>query len=133
VTESDLVFDTWAWWECLRETPVGSSLWDRFVRHGGYRVHTSAISFGELAARLDSEGSADRIGDVCSSIRRVSHVWDVTPDLAQDAGRQRARLRQSSSSASLADAIVLATAQRAGARIVSADPAFAAIPRTIDR
>jgi hypothetical protein len=40
----------------------------------------------------------------------MSHVWDLTADIAQDAKRARAGLRAASASAGLADAIILVTA-----------------------
>lgn len=131
MTESDLVFDTWAWWEYLHETVLGASLRTRFVSSEQYRLHSSAITLGELSARLQSDGVAERIASTCGAVRRMSHIWDVTADIAQEAGLARAKLRQASPSASLADAIILVTAQRAGARIVSADPAFRDVPGVV--
>jgi predicted nucleic acid-binding protein len=133
VSESDILFDTWAWWEYLHQTAVGKSLRDRYAADRRFRLHTSAISLGELSARLQLDGAADRIATACGAIRRMSHVWDVTADIAQEAGPARARLREASEFASLADAIILVTAQRAGARIVSADPAFRDIPGVVSR
>jgi predicted nucleic acid-binding protein len=131
VTESNALFDTWAWWEYLHGTATGASLRERFVTNRGVRIHTSAITFGELAARLSADGAVDRIASVCGAVRRMSHVWDVTADIAQDAGSARSKLRETDAAASLADGIILVTAQRAQARIVSADPAFASIPGVI--
>ncbi len=133
MNESELLFDTWAWWEYLHRTPTGVSLRHRFVESGRHRLHTSAISLGELAARLDLEEHADRVDAACGAIRRMSRIWEVTPDIAEEGGRSRRRLRQSSPSASLADGIILATARRAGARIVSGDSAFDGVPGTIRR
>jgi predicted nucleic acid-binding protein len=127
VTESDLLFDTWAWWEYLHGTNLGTSLRDRFVAKGGFRPHASAITLAELSARLTLGGAPARIAQACGAIRRTSRVWDVTADIAQEAGPARATLRESSPSASLADAIIRVTAQRAGASIVSANPAFKGI------
>jgi predicted nucleic acid-binding protein len=133
VTESDLLFDTWAWWEYLHDTGIGRSLRERFTTHPRFRLHTSAITLGELGARLDSDGASERIPIACGAIRRTSHVWDVTADIAQEAGPARSQLRESAESASLADAIILVTSRKAGARIVSADPAFASIPGVVRR
>jgi predicted nucleic acid-binding protein len=133
VTESDLLFDTWAWWEYLHKTPTGVSLKERFLTGDRYRVHSSAISLGELGARLSSDGVPDRVASVCGSIRRMSRVWDVTADIAQEAGPTRTKLRRNDEFASLADAIVAVTATRAGARIVSADPAFRGIPGVVSQ
>jgi predicted nucleic acid-binding protein len=131
VTESDLLFDTWAWWEYLHATPVGSSLRARFLEGDRHRVHTSAITLAELSAKLESDGSGERISSACGAIRRMSHMWDVTADIAQEAGPARAQLRENSSGASLADAIIYVTARKAGARIVSADPAFRLVPGVV--
>ncbi len=131
MTESDLLFDTWAWWEYLHQTAVGVSLRRRFVERGSFRLHTSSITLAELSARLHADGVATRIAAACGAIRRTSHLWDVTADIAQDAGPARAKLRESSSSASLADAIIYVTARRAGSRIVSADPAFQDVPGVV--
>jgi len=131
VSDSDLLFDTWAWWEYLQATPIGESLRNRFVRDGAHRIHTSSITLGEISAKLWSEGGGDRVAAACGSIRRLSHVWDVDADIAQDAGSVRADLRKTFKTASLADAIVLVTSRRAGARLVSADEAFAGVPGVI--
>lgn len=133
MTDSDLLFDTWAWWEYLHGTRVGSSLATRFVRPGKCRLHTSAITFGEISARLHADGASARVAETCGSIRRMSHVWDVTSDIAQEAGLARGALRAASPDAGLTDAIVFVTARRAGARIVSADRAFRLVPGVISR
>jgi predicted nucleic acid-binding protein len=133
VSESDLLFDTWAWWEYLHGTAVGSSLKERYVVNKRFRIHTSAITLGELSAKLTAEGVRDRVVQACGAIRRLSHIWDVTPDIAEAAGPVREELRQASKTASLADALVLVTARRAGARLVSGDPAFASVPDLIKR
>jgi len=131
VTESDLLFDTWAWWEYLHQTEVGTSLRDRFIASGRFRIHTSTITLAELSVRLHSDGASARSAAASGAIRRSSHVWDVTADIAQEAGPARAKLRESAASASLADAIILVTARRAGARIVSGDPAFKEVPGVV--
>lgn len=131
MTGSDILFDSSAWWEYLHRTSTGTSLRRRFVEGDRYRMHTSAITLGEIGARLLEDEAAERIAVVCGSIRRMSRVWDVTADIAQESGLARARLRATDRSASLADAIVLITARRAGATIVSADPAFRGEPGVI--
>ena len=131
MTESDVLFDTSAWWDYLFETPAGARLRTRFVESGRTRIHTSAISLGEIGARLSEQGAEGQIGTVCGAIRRMSRVWDITADIAQDAGPARSRLRKEAKDASLADAVVLVTAQRAGARIISSDRAFRGVPGAI--
>ena len=131
MSESDLLFDTWAWWEYLFGTETGNSLRRRYLDDRKYRIHTSSISLGEISAKLASTGARDRIVPACGAIRRLSHLWDVNADIAQEAGLAREELRRSRETASLADAIILVTSRRAGARLVSGDPAFAAVPGVI--
>jgi predicted nucleic acid-binding protein len=128
VTEYDLLFDTWAWWEYLHGTPSGNSLRQSYLEGSRFRIHTSAITLAELSARLHADNAVERIAWACGAVRRMSHVWDVTADIAQEAGPSRAALRKSSSAASIADALILVTARKAGARIVSADRAFKDLP-----
>jgi len=131
VSESDLLFDTRAWWEYLRASPVGESLRHRYLRGGAHRIHTSVITLAEISAKLWSEGHGDRVSATLGSIRRLSHVWEVDADIAQDAGAIRVELRKSLETASLADAIILVTSRRAGARLVSGDRAFTGVPGVI--
>jgi predicted nucleic acid-binding protein len=133
VSDSDPLFDTWAWWEYLQGSKVGASLRDRYVSSSRFRIHTSALTLRELASKLDSDGVRERAASACGAIRRLSHLWDVTADIAEETGLLREELREHSRSASLADAVIFVTSRRAGARIVSADLAFAGVPRVVSR
>jgi predicted nucleic acid-binding protein len=128
VTASRVLFDTWAWWEVLQGSPDGARLQRRYLNVAGIQVLTSAISLGELSAKLASQGQEESIPITVSSIRQASTVVDLTGDLAVGAGILRSRLRKRAKSASLADAIVLATARQHGARVISIDAAFAGEP-----
>lgn len=128
MTASSVLFDTWAWWEVLQGTPGGARLKRRYLDAPGVRVLTSAVSLGELSAKLSSQGLEGSIPVTVTSIRQASSVEDVTGDLAVEAGVLRSRLRKKARSASLADGIVLATARKFGARVISIDSAFAGEP-----
>lgn len=128
MTASDIVLDSWAWWEILLASPTGARLRRRYLRRSGPRVHTSSLAFGEVAAKLVAMGRADRVPSAMAAIRARSLTHDVTPELAERAGLLRAELRRASAGASLADAIMLATARELGAVLISDDPAFAGQP-----
>jgi predicted nucleic acid-binding protein len=128
VTGSDVLLDTWAWWELLRGSKKGAAIQRRFLRSGRIRVHTSAITIGEITAKLASMGERGRVDIVLGSIRRTGPIHDVTVEVARTAGLIRAVLRKSAREASLADGIVLATARSVGAQLVSADSAFKGQP-----
>jgi predicted nucleic acid-binding protein len=132
VTASDVVLDTWGWWEVFRGSTQGAVIRREFIGSDGVRLHTSAITVGEVTAKLASMGASARIDPVLGAIRRAGPLHDVTTELARTAGLLRAELRKSDSRASLADGIVLATARSLGARLISADPAFRGQPDVID-
>jgi predicted nucleic acid-binding protein len=128
VTASKVLFDTWAWWEVLQGSPAGARLQRRYLDAPGVQVLTSAISLGELSAKLSSLGSEASIPTTMNSIRHASVVVDVTGELAIGAGVLRSHLRTRSRSASLADAIVLATARQHEALVISMDRDLAGEP-----
>lgn len=132
MTGSKAVFDTWAWWEVLRGSPMGLRLKSRYLDSDGVRVFTSTISLGEVAAKLASEGRLEDVPVVISSLRGASEFVEVTGELAVAGGRLRARLRERQASASLADGIVLETARSLRATLVSQDRAFRGVADVID-
>ncbi|MCI4325635.1 MAG: PIN domain-containing protein [Thermoplasmata archaeon] len=133
MTASRVLFDTWAWWEVLRGSPEGAALQRRYLDSEGTDVLTAAISLGEISAKLSSDGAEESIPATINSVRRASAIVDLTGELAVEAGVLRTRLRKRSKSASLADAIVLATARQNGARLISIDRAFAGEPDVSSR
>jgi predicted nucleic acid-binding protein len=124
VTASKVLFDTSAWWEILQGSASGARLQRRYLDDSGVDVFTSAISLGELSAKLSAEGGEESISLAVNSIRSSSAVLDLTGEIAVMAGVIRTHLRRKVRSASLADGIVLATARRHGARLISQDGAF---------
>lgn len=124
VTAYRVVFDTWAWWEVLGGTARGRDLEGHYLKKGKVRVYTSAISLGELSAKLVARGEVRKIADMAASIRAYSDIIDVTPEIALHAGILREKLRKAEAQASLADALVMATALQHDAMVISEDPAF---------
>ena len=60
MTASKVLFDTWAWWEVLQGSEKGAALERRYLDASGIHVVTSAITLGELAAKLASQGPERR-------------------------------------------------------------------------
>lgn len=128
MTASKVLFDTWAWWEVLQGSPQGTVLRRRYLDAPGVQVPTAAISLGEFAAKLSSEGASDLVPLTIHRVRHASVIVDLTAELAVEAGLLRTRLRKRGKSASLADGIVLATARQNEARLISVYRAFAGEP-----
>lgn len=124
MTGSSVLLDTWAWWEILSGSSTGDRLRRRYLEAPNRRVHTSVITVAELSIKLAALGQSNRVPAIVASLRAFSELQDVTPEIAQAAGPLRSELRRRAPQAGLADALALATAQRLGARLVSADAAF---------
>lgn len=133
MTASDALLDSWAWWEILFATPTGEALARTYLDDPDVRVHASALAPAEIIAKLDAMGEGDWSEPVMRTFRGASQLHDVTASIARDAGLLRGELRQAETSASLADAIILATARRIGAVLVSNDGAFAGQDDVVDR
>lgn len=128
MTVSDVAFDTWAWFEILHGTVRGARLRRRYLRNERVRIHTSSISLAEVASRLARDGQTAHVGTTLAWMEREATVHDIGPLLAREAGLAHAALRTRHPDASLADAIVLATARRTRAPLVSDDSAFEGLP-----
>jgi predicted nucleic acid-binding protein len=128
VSASEVLFDTWAWWEVLGDSLVGRRLAKRFLRPPGRTVHTSVLTLGELAAKMARQGDTKKIDLMELAVRSASRLHDVSAAIALRGGRLREELRRREPNASLADGIILATARTAGVRLVSADRAFRGLP-----
>lgn len=124
MTGSKVVLDTWAWWEILEGTPEGVALARRYLGGPRSQVLTSAITLGELSARIGPRLGEEDLQRVWNLLHASSTWVEVSAELAFRAGRLRAGLRERDKHASLADAIVLETARSQGALLVSGDPAF---------
>jgi predicted nucleic acid-binding protein len=129
MTVSDVVFDTWAWWEIIHATPRGKVLQSRYLAKGS--VATSAYAVAELTARLSEAGKADAISPALQRIASAGPVVAVDLQLAEKAGRLRMELRRADRNASLADAVMLVTARHLGLKLVSGDPAFKGQPDVV--
>lgn len=122
MTASEIVFDTWAWWEVLHGTSTGRRLQTTYLAKG--KVHSSAFVLVELAAKLAEGGLEDEVPRLLQRIATAGRIVPVDDRIAQAAGLLRARLRERDPRAGLADAVMLATARHLGCRLVSADGAF---------
>lgn len=122
VTASEVVFDTWAWWEVLHGTATGRRLQSTHLAAG--KVHSSAYVLAELAAKLTDAGREEDVPGVAHRLASAGRILPVDPLIAQEAGSLRRLLRKRDPGASLADAVMLATARSLGLKLVSADVAF---------
>ena len=109
----------------VHATPRGERLAERYLAVLGVRVLTVDYTLAEIAAKLVLVGLQDDVPDALSEVESVSDVVPITPEVAGLAGGLRLELRRVDPNASLADAVVLASARLRGAVLISGDPCFA--------
>ena len=132
MTASNVVFDTWAWWEVFGATPAGRRLARKYVENPRVRIHTSILGLAELSAKFLAEGQPSRTAGAFNHVESRGRVIPITRAVAEAAGPLRAHLRRTDRDASLVDALVLAAARDLGYVLVSADPAFARESDVVD-
>jgi predicted nucleic acid-binding protein len=120
-----VVFDTWAWWEVLHATETGKKLASRYLGSAAFRVLTADLALVELSAKLARDGRQKEIRLALAAVDSTSEVVPISTAAAAACGPLLVELRRTHKGASLADAVMLAVARTAGARLVSGDGCFA--------
>ena len=108
------VLDSWAWYEYFEGSAAGFRI-RPYVEEGSASLYTSAISVAELV----------------SAITSLSAIVAADLAIASSAGRIHSDLRKIYADAGLADAFVVATARRVGAKVLTGDPHFSKIKDVI--
>ena len=119
-----VLFDSWAWWEVLEETPVGVALADRYLQPRPVRVVSLDYTFAEVAAKLARIDRAEDVEPALDAIATVE-VIPITREIATLAATLQDELRRKSGDASVWDAVMLAAARLLGAILISGDPCYA--------
>jgi predicted nucleic acid-binding protein len=114
-----VVLDSFAWIEYFNGTSAGEKV-QSFLEAG--RVLTPAIVVAELSEkhkRLNRE-----FGPKYDFVKARTSVVPLEEELARVAGELNFERKKSVKGWGMADSIILATARRAGSRIVTGDPHF---------
>jgi predicted nucleic acid-binding protein len=120
----EYVVDAYAWVEYLIGSEVGARV-KVVLEDENVGVYTCAVTLGEVICKVAREEQ-----DVCTAYRILlsnSDVVDVDEELSKQTGIIHAEMRKSRKDFGLADAFVLATARKLGARILTGDPHFQGI------
>lgn len=114
------VVDTWAWLEYLQGSPAGRKV-KEILEDPENEITANSIIVAELWSQ------ARRRGQDLTPVIEAINAATVTPldrALGEAAGETHARIRKSKPDFPLADAFVLETARRLGAKVVTGDPHF---------
>ncbi len=130
-----LTIDTFAWVEMIRGSPLAAQARESIVNAD--RCLTPSIVLAEIASMCVRNGVPDStIERELGAIRESSEIVPIDDWIAvagahgSEELRESAR-RQKSSLPGLADGLVLATARKSRARLLTGDPHFRNCPETV--
>ncbi len=118
---TELVIDSWAWIEYFHGTGQGAKV-HQLIQDERNRLYTASTSLAEVVSKLIREGGSGHTA--AEAVSTLSKVVQLEEDTAVRAGEIHASIRKVEKDFPLADAVVAATAEKQGARIVSGDKHF---------
>jgi predicted nucleic acid-binding protein len=130
-----LTIDSFAWIELIRRSRRGERARDLIERAGA--CFTPAFVLAEVAHRCLRDGMPPNlVSQQLQAIGEASEIVPIDPELAMAASRATSELRENSrvrgrSMPGLGDGLVLATARRMGAPVLTGDPHFQDMPESV--
>lgn len=115
------VFDTYAWIEYLKGSTAGLEA-KNIVETQENEIFTSIITISEVASKLKREDKDVENG--VNVIESLSKLCFISLDLAKEAGILHAETRRNIKDFGMIDSIILSTARKLGAKILTGDPHF---------
>lgn len=115
------VIDAHAWIEYFIGSDKGNEV-KKIVESENNEVFTSIITIAEVVSitKRENRDAEQKYLDMVN----LSKIYGINLDLAKEAGILHAEVRKTIKDFGLADAIVLSTARKLGAKIVTGDPHF---------
>jgi len=131
-----LVIDTYAWIEFFLGSEKGELV--KKLLLSAEEIYTPSVVLAEIARKYVSEDLSEKtIEKRLKFIKKVSIIIEIDQELALKAGKtyfelvEHAKRRKLKQRPGLIDAIILATARKLGAKIVTGDQHFKGLEETI--
>lgn len=115
------VIDSYAWIEYFKESEKGIKF-GRIIDSMENEIFSSIITIAEVCGIFKRENRDAELA--FQSIINLSNIFNINPELAKEAGILHAEIKKKIKDFGLADAFVLLTARKLGAKIVTGDPHF---------
>lgn len=130
-----LTIDTYAWIEIVRDSPKGRAASESMK--SAEQCYTPSVVLVEFASWCLRDGLSDEL--IVAEILAMGEASEVVPidsSIALGAAHATSELRENArarrtSLPGLGDGIVLATARRKGAAVLTGDPHFQGLPETV--
>jgi predicted nucleic acid-binding protein len=115
------IVDAWAWIEYFRGTQYGAKLND-ILEDPATDVYTCAVTVAEVISKTAREGrDVEAAYDMLLS---NSQVIKIDEQISKQAGLFHFKMRQTKKDFGIADALILAAANKIEAKIITGDPHF---------
>lgn len=122
------IVDSWAWMEYLQGSPPGAKLRDH-LNDASNDFLTHAVTLAEIISKVRRRGKdPDMAWKVITS---NSKILSAGVSDAMDAGLLHAEIKSKNSNFSLADAFVLSSSKKMGAKVLTGDPDFKGLPGAV--
>lgn len=115
------VIDSYAWIEYFNSSEKGSRV-KKIVESQDNENFTSIITIAEVSSISKREGRDTELA--YKILTNLSKIYFMSLEFSKEAGILHAEIRKKIKDFGLADAIVLLTARKLGAKIVTGDPHF---------
>ncbi len=115
------VLDSWAWVEYLNASQKGNFVRD-LIEKPENEIYSSSISLAEVISKAIRQNRDKSVP--LTAIRTLSKIVNVDDELANEAGIIHADFKSRIQDFGLADAFIIATAKKLGAKIITGDPHF---------
>jgi len=114
------IIDSYAWIEYLDGTEKGEKVKEVLTEQN--LIHTTAITVAEVVSRAKRKDKDTVIA--YQTVTTNSNVININSEIAKETGLLHAEIKKEIKDFGLADAFVLLTARKLGAKIVTGDPHF---------
>lgn len=121
------IIDSYAWIEYLDGTKKGEKVKEVLTEQN--LIHTSAITVAEVVSRAKRKDKDTVIA--YQTITTNSNVININSEIAKETGLLHAEIKKEIKDFGLADAFVLLTARKLGAKIVTGDPHFKGLKEAV--
>jgi predicted nucleic acid-binding protein len=122
------IVDAWAWIEYFRGTEYGAKLND-ILEDPTTDIYTCAITVAEIISKTARE-SRD-VDAAYNMLLSNSQIIKLDEQISKQAGLLHCKMRQTSKDFGIADAFILAAANKLEAKIITGDPHFKGLKNAI--
>ena len=116
-----IVFDTFAWVEYFNGSEIGTKV-KQILESQENEIFTSIITIAELASVLKRDERDAELS--CKIVRDLSKIYFIDLELAKEAGILHVEMRKKLKYFGMIDCLILLTARKLSAKILTGDPHF---------